>query len=82
MVDFQCKNRYSWEDFLEIIRLLRAPGGCPWDRAQTFHTLRQYMIEEACEAAGAMDGDDPLKIADELGDVLINIFLQIHASFD
>lgn len=69
------RSRASYEDFVEVIARLRGPGGCPWDRAQTFHTLRQYMIEEACEAAGAMDGDDPLKIADELGDVLLQVVL-------
>ena len=69
------RTRASYEDFLEVIARLRAPGGCPWDRAQTHHTLRQYMIEEACEAADAMDGDDDLKIADELGDVLLQVVL-------
>ena len=58
-----------------MIARLRAPGGCPWDRAQTHHTLRQYMIEEACEAADAMDGDDEMKMADELGDVLLQVVL-------
>ena len=69
------RSRASYEDFVEVIARLRAPGGCPWDRAQTFHTLRQYMIEEACEAAEAMDRDDPMKIADELGDVLLQVVL-------
>ena len=69
------RSRASYEDFAEVIARLRGPGGCPWDRAQTFHTLRQYMIEEACEAAEAMDRDDPMKIADELGDVLLQVVL-------
>jgi len=69
------RSRASYEDFAEVIARLRAPGGCPWDRAQTHHTLRQYMIEEACEAAEAMDGDDDFKIADELGDVLLQVVL-------
>ena len=69
------RQRATYEDFLEVIARLRAPGGCPWDRAQTHHTLRQYMIEEACEAAEAMDGDDAMKIADELGDVLLQVVL-------
>ena len=69
------RSRASFEDFVKVIARLRAPGGCPWDRAQTFHTLRQYMIEEACEAAEAMDGDNPDKIADELGDVLLQVVL-------
>ena len=69
------RTRATYEDFLEVVARLRAPGGCPWDRAQTHHTLRQYMIEEACEAAEAMDGDDAMKIADELGDVLLQVVL-------
>lgn len=69
------RRRASYEDFVQVIARLRGPGGCPWDRAQTHHTLRQYMIEEACEAADAMDGDDSMKIADELGDVLLQVVL-------
>ena len=69
------RNRATYEDFAEVIARLRGPGGCPWDRAQTHHTLRQYMIEEACEAAEAMDGEDDFKIADELGDVLLQVVL-------
>ena len=69
------RSRATYEDFAEVIARLRGPGGCPWDRAQTHHTLRQYMIEEACEAAEAMDGEDDFKIADELGDVLLQVVL-------
>lgn len=69
------RSRATYEDFVQVISRLRAPGGCPWDRAQTHHTLRQYMIEEACEAADAMDGEEPMKIADELGDVLLQVVL-------
>ncbi|MBE5799620.1 MAG: MazG family protein [Clostridiales bacterium] len=69
------RSRATYEDFVEVISRLRGPGGCPWDRAQTHHTLRQYMIEEACEAAEAMDGEDDEKIADELGDVLLQVVL-------
>ena len=69
------RSRATYEDFVEVIARLRGPGGCPWDREQTHHTLRQYMIEEACEAAEAMDGGDDLKIADELGDVLLQVVL-------
>ena len=69
------RSRATYEDFVEVIARLRGPGGCPWDRAQTHHTLRQYMIEEACEAAEAMDGDNDEKIADELGDVMLQVVL-------
>ena len=69
------RSRATYEDFVEVIARLRGPGGCPWDRAQTHHTLRQYMIEEACEAAEAMDGENDEKSADELGDVLLQVVL-------
>ena len=69
------RSRASYEDFVQVVSRLRAPGGCQWDRAQTHHTLRQYMIEEACEAAEAMDGGDQMKMADELGDVLLQVVL-------
>lgn len=69
------RSRATYEDFVRVIARLRGPNGCPWDRAQTHHTLRTYMIEEACEAADAMDGDEPIKIADELGDVLLQVVL-------
>ncbi len=69
------RSRATYEDFVQVIARLRGPGGCPWDRAQTHHTLRPYMIEEACEAAEAMDGEEPMKIADELGDVLLQVVL-------
>ncbi len=69
------RTRASYEDFVDVVGRLRGPGGCPWDRAQTHHTLRQYMIEEACEAAEAMEQEEPEKIADELGDVLLQVVL-------
>lgn len=69
------RTRANYEDFAQVIARLRGPGGCPWDREQTHRSLRRYMIEEACEAAEAMDGDDPMKIADELGDVLLQVVL-------
>lgn len=71
MVDFQCKNRYGWEDFLEIMRLLRAPGGCPWDAEQTHASIRRNFLEETYEALDAIDRDDPAGMCEELGDVLM-----------
>lgn len=59
----------------DIIALLRAPGGCPWDREQTHQSLRKHLIEEAYEAADAIDTNDANKIADELGDVLLQVVM-------
>ncbi|MBQ8093624.1 MAG: hypothetical protein IJ242_08630 [Clostridia bacterium] len=84
--DVMTRSRAGYEDFVKIIEYLRSPDGCPWDRAQTHKTLRRYMIEEACEAAEAMGTDDDAKIADELGDVLLQVVLNAqigaeHRSF-
>lgn len=62
-------------DFCEIIKKLRAPEGCPWDREQTHKTLAKYLIEEAYEAYDAVMCGDSAKIADELGDVLLQIVM-------
>jgi tetrapyrrole methylase family protein/MazG family protein len=52
---------------------LLAPGGCPWDREQTHDTLRPYLIEEAYEVLDALDSGDPEHIAEELGDLLLQV---------
>ena len=73
MVNFQCKRRYTWEDFLEIMRLLRSPGGCPWDAQQTHQSIRRNFLEETCEVLDALDRDDPQAMCEELGDVLMQV---------
>ncbi len=64
------------EQFDELIRVmarLRAPDGCPWDREQTHSSLRQYMLEESYEAIEALENEDWERLADELGDVLLQV---------
>lgn len=61
------------ERLLEVMRRLRGPGGCPWDRAQTHESLVPYLLEEASEAADALLGGDPKEMAEELGDVLLQV---------
>lgn len=61
------------ERLLEVMRRLRAPDGCPWDREQTHLSLRPYMLEEAAEAVDAMSKGDPHELAEELGDVLLQV---------
>lgn len=75
MVNFQCKSRYNWEDFLEITRLLRGPGGCPWDAEQTHQSIRRNFLEETYEALDAIDRDDPHDMCEELGDILMQVAL-------
>ncbi len=57
-------------DLIELIRRLRAPGGCPWDQKQTPATFKPYIIEEAHELAEAIDHNDPTHVREELGDLL------------
>lgn len=52
---------------------LRAPGGCPWDRAQTHSSLRPYLLEEAYETLDAIDAGDPERLKEELGDLLLQV---------
>lgn len=61
------------ERLLAVMRRLRAPDGCPWDREQTHASLRPYLLEEAAEAVDALGGNDPLDAAAELGDVLLQV---------
>ena len=55
------------------MRRLRAPDGCPWDRKQTHESLRPYLLEEAAEAVDAISAGNPVEVADELGDVLLQV---------
>ncbi len=61
--------------FVEVIRRLRGPGGCPWDAKQTPDTLKTYMLEEAYELVEALDSHEVDKIREELGDVLLHIVM-------
>ena len=63
----------SMERLLEVMRRLRGPGGCPWDRAQTHESLVPYLLEEASEAADALLEGNPQEMAEELGDVLLQV---------
>lgn len=65
----------SFEAFLEVVAHLRAPDGCPWDREQTHHSLRPYLLEETYELLNALDEQDLVKISEELGDLLLQIYL-------
>ena len=67
MINFVRKPRYGYEDLLEIIRLLRSEDGCPWDKVQTHRSIRRGLLEEAYEAAEAIDNDDPALLKDVLG---------------
>jgi tetrapyrrole methylase family protein/MazG family protein/ATP diphosphatase len=61
---------------VSVMRRLLAPDGCPWDREQSFETLRKYALEEACEVIDAIDSGDRNAIREELGDLLLQVVFQ------
>lgn len=82
MVEFPEKDKYTYDDLVALLRILRAPGGCPWDRVQTHLSNRRNFLEEAYEAAEAFDRDDPSMMCEELGDVLMQVLFNIHMEED
>ena len=60
-------------DLLAIMRMLRGPDGCPWDRAQSFETIAPYTVEEAYEVAASIEDRDYKALPDELGDLLFQV---------
>ena len=65
------RKRFDLDDLMEILRRLRAPDGCPWDRAQSHGSIRINAIEEAYELVDAIDCGDPDKMREESGDVIM-----------
>ena len=68
-------ERSSFEAFQEIVAHLRAPDGCPWDKEQTHQSLRPYLLEETYEVLAALDAYEPDDLCEELGDLLLQIYL-------
>ena len=73
MVDYQCKNFYDIQDLPEIVRILRGPGGCPWDRDQTHESIQRDFLEEVYEVMEAIQRKDSAALKEELGDVLLQV---------
>lgn len=69
--EFLKKDRFDFADLEELIKILRAPGGCPWDRAQTSESIKTNMIEEAYELVDAIEKGDTDGMEEETGDVLL-----------
>jgi len=72
-------NLASPHGMAAISARLRAPDGCPWDRRQTHRSLRPYLLEEAYETVDAIENGTPAELAEELGDLLLQVIL--HAQF-
>ena len=68
--------RFDFSPLTDIMRQLREPGGCPWDRVQTPESLRKHVLEEAYEVVEAIDAKDADLLAEELGDLLLQIVFQ------
>ena len=74
-IDFEFKDRYSIHDLVEIVRVLREPGGCPWDAEQTHQSIRENFLEETYEVIEAIDTLNPQLMQEELGDVLLQVVM-------
>ncbi len=73
MIEFERKEKYDFEDLRRLMKCLRSPEGCPWDREQTHKSIRNDFIEETYEVIEGIDNDDPKILREELGDVLLQV---------
>ncbi|MBR5478686.1 MAG: nucleoside triphosphate pyrophosphohydrolase [Clostridia bacterium] len=80
MIEFAHKERYGFDDLVEIYRILTSPDGCPWDREQTHESVRMNFIEEVYEAVEAIDTGNSDLLREELGDVLMQVVF--HAEME
>ena len=72
MLDFY-SDAFTFDDLVELMAFLRAPGGCPWDAAQSHESIRRNFIEEVYEAGEAINNKDVPLLKEELGDVLLQV---------
>ena len=73
MVSYPEKEHYDYNDLVAIMRILRAPGGCVWDREQTHESIRRDFLEEVYEVCEAIDEKSPEHLCEELGDTLLQV---------
>ncbi len=66
-------ERGDSQSLVDIVDRLRSPSGCPWDREQTHASLKRNLLEECYEVLEAIDGGDPAKLSEELGDILVQV---------
>ena len=71
--ELAAKGSYGFEDLVEVMEILRSEEGCPWDREQDHHSIRDDLIEETYEVIEAIDTDDPKLLREELGDVMLQV---------
>lgn len=80
MMTYPQKEHYDINDLIEVIRMLRLPDGCPWDKVQTHESIRMNFIEEVYEVIEAIDKNDTALMREELGDVLMQVVF--HAQME
>ncbi len=80
MINLLNKKFFDCNDLVDIVRILRAPGGCQWDGEQTHSSIRRNLLEEAYEVVEAIDNDDVAGMKEELGDVLLQVVF--HSSIE
>ena len=80
MENFEFKDKYSIDDLLRIMEILRSPGGCPWDAEQTHESIKTSFIEETYEVIEAINKKDKDLLQEELGDVLLQVVF--HAQME
>lgn len=78
--NFQFKEKYGFDDLIDIMAILRSEKGCPWDREQDHKSIRRNFIEETYEVIEAIDNEDTELLKEELGDVMLQI--AFHAQME
>lgn len=71
--NFEFKDSYNINDLIKIMQILRGENGCPWDREQNHHSIRNNFLEEVYEVVDAIDREDSTDLKEELGDVLLQV---------
>lgn len=74
------KEQYDFYDLVNIMHILRSPGGCPWDIEQTHQSIRRDLLEETYELIEGIDKNDPVMLREELGDVLLQVVFHANIS--
>jgi len=82
MINFSYKTKYGVYDLVEIMRILRSPEGCPWDREQDHKSVRRNMLEEAYEAVEAIDEESADHLKEELGDLLAQVVFHSEMEYE
>ncbi len=72
----------NFQKLVDIMMLLRSKDGCPWDKVQTSESIKPYLIEETYEVIEAIDEKDPVKMKEELGDLLLQVVFHAQIAKD